>query len=143
MRIRKHCGGFTLIELLVVLIILGLLAALVGPRLFGRVDTARQQAAQTQIEIFSGALDTYRLDNGKYPSTDQGLQALMEKPENLPNWSGPYLKKEIPRDPWGNEYVYKSPGEHGDYDIISYGEDGQEGGDGNSTDIVSWRSRVQ
>jgi len=138
MRIRKQCGGFTLIELLVVLIILGLLAALVGPRLFGRVDTARQQAAQTQIEIFSGALDTYRLDNGKYPSSDQGLQALMEKPSDLPNWAGPYLKKEIPKDPWGNEYEYKSPGEHGDYDITSYGEDGQEGGDGNSTDIVSW-----
>ena len=97
MTIRKQCGGFTLIELLVVLIILGLLAALVGPRLFGRVDTARQQAAQTQIEIFSGALDTYRLDNGKYPSTDEGLQALMEKPSDLPNWSGPYLKKEIPK----------------------------------------------
>ncbi|MBI4773613.1 MAG: type II secretion system major pseudopilin GspG [Deltaproteobacteria bacterium] len=143
MRVRKHCGGFTLIELLVVLIILGLLAALVGPRLFGRVDTARQQAAQTQIEIFSGALDTYRLDNGKYPTTDQGLQALMEKPEDLSNWAGPYLKKEIPRDPWGNDYVYKSPGEHGDYDITSYGEDGQEGGDGNSTDIVSWKSKDQ
>ena len=143
MRIRKQCGGFTLIELLVVLIILGLLAALVGPRLFGRVDTARQQAAQTQIEIFSGALDTYRLDNGRYPTTDQGLQALMEKPSDLPNWAGPYLKKEIPKDPWGNEYEYKSPGEHGDYDIISYAEDGQEGGDGNSTDIVSWKSTSQ
>jgi len=143
MRMRKQCKGFTLIELLVVLIILGLLAALVGPRLFGRVDTARQQAAQTQIEIFSGALDTYRLDNGKYPTTEEGLEALMEKPGDLPNWAGPYLKKEIPKDPWGNDYVYKSPGEHGDYDIICYGEDGQEGGEGNSTDIVSWKSRGQ
>jgi len=139
MQRRKASGGFTLIELLVVMIILALLAALVGPQLFGRVDKARQQAAQAQIEIFSSALGAYRLDNGRYPSTDQGLNALVERPSDARNWAGPYLSKAIPKDPWGNDYAYKSPGDHGDYDIISYGEDGQPGGEGNATDIVSWK----
>ena len=132
-------AGFTLIELLVVMIILGLLAALVGPRMFGKVDRARQQSAKAQIELFSTALDAYRLDVGRYPATEQGMAALRVAPSDESRWDGPYLPKEIPLDPWGRPYVYKSPGEHGDYDIISYGQDGQPGGEKNDMDIVSWK----
>ncbi|MBW2148201.1 MAG: type II secretion system major pseudopilin GspG [Deltaproteobacteria bacterium] len=136
-------AGFTLIELLVVMIIIGLLAALVGPRMFGKVDRAKQQSAQTQIELFATALGIYRLDLGKYPSTEQGLAVLREAPPNEPRWDGPYLPKEIPLDPWGRPYVYKSPGDHEDYDIISYGQDGQPGGEKNDMDIVSWKGLGQ
>ena len=129
--------GFTLIELLVVVIILGLLAALVGPRLFGRVGRSKQAAAQVQIELFGTALDQFRLDLGRYPATAEGLQAHMRNP-NLPGWDGPYLRKEIPLDPWGNPYHYRSPGEFGDYDLWSYGADGAPGGEGEARDIVSW-----
>ena len=121
-------SGFTLIELLVVMVIIGLLAALVVPKFFGHVDKAMQQDAQAQIELLGQALDLYRLENYKYPSTDENLLAIAS-----------YLKKELPKDPWGNDYVYTSPGEHGDYDLISYGADNVEGGEENNRDIVSWK----
>jgi general secretion pathway protein G len=131
--------GFTLIEILVVVIIIGLLAALVGPRLFSKVSTAKQKAAKAQIELFGTALDAYRLDVGRYPSGEEGLKALREKPSGVEGWKGPYLPKEIPQDPWGRPYVYKCPGEHGEYDLISFGLDHAEGGEGENQDIVSWK----
>jgi len=131
--------GFTLVEILVVIIIIGLLAALVGPRLFGKVGMAKQKAAKAQIELFGTAFDAFRLDVGRYPTTEEGLKALREKPSGAEAWLGPYLPKEIPVDPWGKSYVYKCPGEHGDYDLISYGLDGAEGGEGENQDIVSWK----
>ena len=136
---RTIQSGFTLVELLIVMVIIGLLAALVGPKMFGKVGKSKQKAAKAQITLFETALDTYRLDMGKYPTTDMGLQALRAKPEDADKWDGPYLPKDIPRDPWGNPYEYRSPGEHGDYDIISYGLDGSPGGEGEDTDIVNWR----
>jgi general secretion pathway protein G len=138
-RRKKYKQGFTLVEILVVIIIIGLLAALVGPRLFGKVSTAKQKAAKAQIELFGTALDTFRLDIGRYPTTEEGLKALREKPSGIENWQGPYLPKEIPVDPWNKAYAYKSPGEHGEYDLISYGLDGVEGGEGENQDIVSWK----
>ncbi len=136
---KRQERGFTLMEILVVVIIIGLLAALVGPRLFGKVSLAKQKAAKAQIELFGTALDTFRLDIGKYPTTEEGLKALREKPSGAEGWQGPYLPKEIPVDPWGRAYVYKSPGQQGDYDLISYGLDGAEGGEGENLDIVSWK----
>ncbi|MBI4382624.1 MAG: type II secretion system major pseudopilin GspG [Nitrospinae bacterium] len=121
-------GGFTLIELLVVMVIIGLLASLVGPKLFGHVDKARQKDAQAQIELLGQALDLYRLEQHKYPTTEEGLQAVR-----------PYLKKDIPKDPWDNNFVYKAPGDHGEYDLMSYGADKTEGGEGNNQDVVSWK----
>ena len=138
-KIRQQERGFTLIEIMVVVIIIGLLAALVGPRLFGKVSTAKLKATKAQIELFGTALDTFRLDVGRYPTTEEGLKALREKPAGAENWQGPYLPKEIPVDPWNKPYVYKSPGEHGEYDLISYGLDGAEGGEGENLDIVSWK----
>jgi general secretion pathway protein G len=131
--------GFSLIELLVVIIILGLLAGLVGPRLFSRVGQSKQAAARAQIELFGAALDQYRLDVGSYPAGGAGLEALVSN-QNAPNWSGPYLKKNaVPTDPWGKPYQYKCcPGDHGDYDIWSLGADGAPGGDGENTDVTSW-----
>ena len=137
--LHRNQAGFTLIELLVVIIIIGLLAALVGPKLFGRVGKGKQAAAQAQIELFGAALDNFRLDVGRYPTSEEGLKAMLVNPGAVENWDGPYLKKqEIPLDPWVHPFVYKSPGEHGDYDIISYGGDGVAGGDGENQDIVSW-----
>jgi len=137
---RSRRAGFTLIELLVVIIIIGLLAALVGPKLFGRVGKGKQAAAQAQIELFGAALDNLRLDVGRYPTSDEGLRALLVNPGAIENWDGSYLKKEeIPLDPWGHRYVYKSPGEHGDYDIFSYGGDGVAGGEGENQDLASWK----
>jgi general secretion pathway protein G len=139
-RTYRRQAGFTLIELLVVIIIIGLLAALVGPKLFGRVGKGKQAAAQAQIELFGAALDNFRLDVGRYPTSDEGLMALLVNPGAIPNWEGSYLKKEeLPLDPWGHPYVYKCPGEHGDYDMISYGGDGVAGGEGENQDIVSWK----
>jgi general secretion pathway protein G len=132
--------GFTLIELLVVMIIIGLLASLVGPRLFSKVDKAKQQTAQAQIELLSTGLASFRLDVGRFPTEDEGLRSLIESPPGLEKWDGPYLSKEVPKDPWANEYVYKFPGEHGPYDLMSYGMDGALGGEGNDQDIVSWKS---
>src|SRR3989304_2562856 len=122
--------GFTLIELLVVMVILGLLAALVAPRLFGKVGQSKLGAAQAQIELFGTALDALRPDVGRYPTTAEGLQALREKLPGVESWAGPYLRKEIPLDPWGKPYVYKSPGDTGENDLISYGADGQPRGGG-------------
>ena len=128
-QVKKHIqSGFTLIELLVVMVIIGLLAALVVPKFFGHVDKAMQQDTQAQIELLGQALDLYRLEKHKYPSTDDGLKAIAS-----------YLKKEVPKDPWGNDFVYISPGEHGEYDLLSYGADNVEGGEKTNRDIVSWK----
>jgi len=137
-RSRKN-QGFTLIELLIVMVILGLLAALVGPRMFGKVGKSKQKAAKAQISLFETTLDTYRLDVGKYPNAEQGLEALRVKPDGEEKWDGPYLSKDVPLDPWGNPYVYESPSDHGDYEIMSLGADGSPGGDGEDADIVSWK----
>jgi general secretion pathway protein G len=136
--------GFTLIEILVVITLIGLLAALVGPRILGRVSEAKSATAKAQLELLSVALDNYRLDNGSYPTTEQGLAALQEKPTRDPaplNWRGPYLKRTIPADPWGRPYIYRSPGEHdpGGNDLSSLGKDGQPGGEGEDADITSWK----
>jgi general secretion pathway protein G len=136
---KQRQRGFTLFEILVVITILGLLAALVGPRLFGKVSMAKLKAAKAQIELFGTALDTFRLDVGRYPTMEEGLKALREKPSGAEAWQGPYLPKEIPVDPWGKPYIYKCPGEHGDYDLFSYGLDGTEGGEGENQDVVSWK----
>ncbi|MFQ5899522.1 MAG: type II secretion system major pseudopilin GspG [Candidatus Methylomirabilia bacterium] len=131
--------GFTLIELLVVIIILGLLAALVGPRLFGRVGQSKQVTARAQIELLGAGLDQYRLDVGAYPTSAQGLEALVRDP-GVSDWAGPYLKKNaIPKDPWKAPYEYRCcPGEHGDYDLWSYGADNAPGGEGEDADVTSW-----
>jgi len=142
-RQRGGNSGFTLIELMVVIVILGILAGLIIPRIMGRPEEARQMKARVQIESIETSLRLYKLDNGSYPSTEQGLQALVELPTvgQLPKaWrEGGYLEKgQVPKDPWGNEYVYLSPGVHGEYDLSSYGADGQPGGEGKDKDINSW-----
>ncbi|AGA33583.1 General secretion pathway protein G [Thioalkalivibrio nitratireducens DSM 14787] len=131
--------GFTLIELLVVLVILGLLAGLVGPQVMRYLGESKTRAAQVQIQELSSALDLYRLDVGSYPTTEQGLSALVREPSGAQRWNGPYLRKrEVPEDPWGNAYRYRFPGQHGAFDLWSYGADGREGGEGESADVVSW-----
>lgn len=135
--------GFTLIELLVVLIIIGILAGYVGPKIMGHPEEAKRTMAAVQITGLETALESYKLDNGMYPSTEQGLQALVGAPSTgrlPPKWrEGGYLtKKNVPLDPWGNDYIYLSPGSHGDFDIISYGRDGQAGGEGDDRDITNW-----
>jgi general secretion pathway protein G len=135
----KRQRGFTLIELLVVLAILAMLAAIVVPRVFRNLEKAKVNTAKTQIAAFESAISAYRLDVGSFPTTDQGLQALRTQPGGVENWDGPYLPKDIPPDPWGHPYVYRCPSEHGDYEIISYGADGREGGDGVNKDIESWK----
>ena len=137
--------GFTLIELMVVIVILGILAGLIIPRIMGRPDEARRAKARLQMESIETSLKLYRLDSGSYPSTEQGLKALVELPTTTPlprNWrQGGYLeKRQVPKDPWGNPYVYSSPGTHGDYDLSSYGADGEPGGEGANRDVNSWES---
>jgi general secretion pathway protein G len=139
-RLRRR-GGFTLIELLVVMVIIGLLAALVGPKLLGKKEQAEVGAARAQMEMFSTALDTFRLDVGRYPTTDEGLDALVRKPATADRWDGPYLRKDaVPLDPWRKPYIYRSPGEHGAFDIFTYGSDGAPGGEGNNRDIGNWET---
>ena len=137
-KVNINNKGFTLIELLIVVVIIGLLAALVGPRVFNQEKKAKQRAAKGQIALFETALDTYRLDVGSYPTKEQGLQALREPPGEAVKWDGPYLRKPVPTDPWGNPYEYESPSEHGDFAILSLGADGRRGGEGLDKDIVSW-----
>src|SRR3989304_4868545 len=132
-------AGFTLLELLIVMIIIGLLAALIGPKMIGRVGESRQTVAKQQVEGFGSALEMYRLDTTKYPTQEQGLEALVSEPQGVNNWKGPYLKKKfIPKDPWGHEYIYTYPGANGDYDIVSYGADGNTGGGGGGKEVASW-----
>ena len=139
-KLRRSNGGFTLIELLVVLVILGLLAGIVGPNIIGKTETANIQSTKTQVENLSAALDMYRLEVGRYPTSSEGLEALIEAPPGADRWKGPYLKKKIiPKDAWGNEFHYDSPGEHGAFDLYSYGPDNAQGGDGDNADIVSWQ----
>ncbi len=140
---RRFEGGFTLIEIMVVMVILGILAGLIIPRIMGRPEEARRTKAQIQIESIETALKLYKLDNGFYPTTEQGLQALIEPPsvgKLASAWrEGGYLEKgKVPKDPWGNEYVYLSPGIHGDFDLVSYGADGETGGEGKDMDINNW-----
>lgn len=132
-------AGFTLLELLVVLVIIGLLAGFVGPKYFSQIGKAEIKAARAQIDALGKALDQFRLDNGYYPSTEQGLAALVERPANAAKWDGPYLSKAIPPDPWGNPYVFIMPGEHGEYDLLSHGKDGRPGGEGEAAEITNWQ----
>lgn len=139
---RRGQAGVTLIEMLVVVTIIGLFIALVGPALFKNADKAKVTAARAQIDNFMTALGSYKLDTGTFPTTEQGLKALREKPVDLEQWAGPYMPKDIPKDPWDHEYVYKFPGEHGDEpDIVSLGSDGQPGGEGFNADIFSWKNK--
>ncbi len=141
-RRSRRQAGVTLIEMLVVVTIIALFAAIVAPRMLKKGDAARQTAARAQINSFMTALGAYKLDTGIFPTNEQGLKALREKPQGVNNWQGPYLPQDIPLDPWGRPYAYKYPGEHSDEpDIISYGADGQAGGDTINTDIVSWKSQ--
>jgi general secretion pathway protein G len=138
---NRRRAGVTLIEMMVVVTIIALFAALVLPKMMGQADKARKTAARAQINAYTTALGAYKLDTGVYPTTEQGLQALRVKPENVDRWEGPYLQKDVENDPWGQAYVYKYPGEHGDEpDIISYGRDRQPGGEGMDADIVSWKN---
>lgn len=130
--------GFTLLELLVVMVIIGLLAGYVGPKYFEQIGKSETKTARAQVDSLGKALDQYRIDIGQYPTTEQGLTALNKNPSNVAKWSGPYLAKSIPSDPWGVSYQYKSPGEHGEYDLYSLGKDGQQGGTKESEDVVSW-----
>lgn len=135
---RRSTSGFTLLELLVVMVIIGLLAGYVGPKYFAQIGKSQVKTARAQIDSLEKALDQYRLDTGRYPAMEQGLSALVARPANEPKWDGPYLKKSVPADPWGNPYVYKIPGEHGDFDLLSYGKDGQAGGSGEAADVTNW-----
>ncbi len=138
-RSRGKEAGFTLVEMLVVITIIGLIMALVAPRVLGYLSESNVKSAKIQIESFGSALDLFYLDSGRYPTGSEGLVVLVQKPGNAPAWNGPYLKGGVvPADPWGNAYVYRAPGQHGAYEILSYGADGQEGGTGTASDITSW-----
>ena len=138
-QIHQKNKGFTLLELLVVMVIIGLLAGYVGPRYFSQLGKSEVKAAKAQMNALEKALDQYRLDVGHYPSNEVGLEALNTKPVGEEQWQGPYLKKKLPLDPWGSAYQYKYPGEHGDFDLLSYGKDRQAGGEGEAADITSWQ----
>ena len=139
-RKRRSEHGFTLVELLVVITIIALIMGIVGPRVLNYLTESKAKAAKIQIESFGSALDLFFLDTGRYPNTSEGLTALVRRPGNINSWNGPYLKGGVvPPDPWGNPYVYRSPGQHGNYDILSYGADGTEGGTGSAADITSWQ----
>ena len=131
-------AGFTLLELLVVMVIIGLLAGYVGPKYFAQIGKSEVKTAKAQIDALSKALDQYRLDTGHYPTTEQGLAALNSAPSDEPKWQGPYLQKTVPNDPWGKPYQYKYPGEHGEFDLWSFGKDGQAGGNDEFADVVNW-----
>jgi general secretion pathway protein G len=135
---RHYSHAFTLLELLVVIAIIGLLAGYVGPKYFGQLGKAEVKAAKAQIDAMEKALDQYRFDVGRYPTNEQGLNALVTQPSGVPRWQGPYLKKGVPMDPWGKPYIYKIPGEHGEYDLYTYGRDGAPGGTGEDADIGNW-----
>ena len=132
-------SAFTLIELLLVLVILGVLAGIVVPKFTNRTQDAKIAAAKTDIASLENQLENFEMDNERYPSSEEGVRALVEQPAGLQNWKGPYIKRGVPNDPWGNPYVYRSPGQNGAYDILSYGSDGTEGGTGAAQDITSWQ----
>lgn len=136
--LKIRVTGFTLLELLVVMVIIGLLAGYVGPKYFSQIGKSEVKAARAQIDALEKALDQYRLDTGRYPPSEQGLAALNQVPANEPNWNGPYLKKAVPSDPWGRPYLYRFPGENGDFDLYSLGKDGQVGGLDENADITNW-----
>jgi general secretion pathway protein G len=138
MKIKQHYG-FTLLELLVVMVIIGLLVGYVGPRYFAQIGKSETKVARAQIDALEKALDQYRLDTGHYPTSEQGLAALNARPSNEARWDGPYLKKEVPPDPWGKPYMYRQPGEHGEFDLFSNGKDGQPGGSGDAADVMNWQ----
>jgi general secretion pathway protein G len=136
---RAAQGGFTLVEMLVVISIIGLIMALVGPRVLNYLSESKTKTAKIQIQSFASSLDLFFLDVGRFPSSAEGLGALVQRPGSFSSWNGPYLKgTAVPADPWGHPYVYRAPGQHGAYDIISYGADGQEGGTGAAGDVTSW-----
>ncbi len=139
LRSLRQSRGFTLLELLVVLVVLGLLAGIVGPKYFAQLGKSEAKVARAQIEGLAKALDLYRLDVGRYPTSEQGLAALVARPSDEPKWDGPYLQKGVPRDPWSRDYQYRSPGENGEYDLLSLGKDGQPGGDGENAEITNWQ----
>jgi general secretion pathway protein G len=135
LKLKQRNGGFTLLELLVVIVIIGLLAGYVAPRYFSQVGKSEIQVAKAQIESLEKALDQFRLDNRRYPSTEEGLDALVSKPTAASSWAGPYLKKSVPTDPWGRAYVYRTPGGKAEYEVVTYGRDGKPGGTGEDADI--------
>jgi general secretion pathway protein G len=137
-RTDNRQAGITLIELLVVMVIIALFATIVGTRVGRNVDKAKHVAAKSQVSQFESALDQFKLDVGRYPTNEEGLLVLRTKPTDAPNWDGPYLQKDIPMDPWGRAYIYRFPGMHADFDLLSLGADGQEGGEGDNADIVNW-----
>lgn len=137
-RRSRPVRGFTLLELLVVMVIIGLLAGYVGPKYFAQIGKSEVKVARAQIDSLGKSLDQFRLDTGHYPTSEEGLVSLTTRPANEPKWDGPYLSKAVPMDPWGSAYIYKFPGEHGDYDLVSNGKDGQPGGVGEAADVTSW-----